>query len=1057
MMKLKHTLLLIIGLLFGCTLTGYAQNKIITGTVTDSTSNKPVVGVNILVVGTSTGGITDKKGKYSISVPSLHDTLRFSYIGYNTKTVPINGRTTINVALSSKIYSGKSLVVVGYGTQQKQDITGAISSVNAKEIGTVHAGATVSNTLAGSIPGVSFRKAEGRPGSSASIQIRNMGTPLFVIDGVIEDEGQFNNLSPGDIKSISVLKGAQAAIYGSRAANGVVVVTTKQGSLNTPTEVSIDAYYGWQNLTRYINNVLTSAWKWKKYAAEAQINTKGATSITPQEIQKWKNPQSTDFPVQFESFNWPAYIFHKNAPQASLNIHASGGSNKTNYYISFTRFNQDAVFYEYNFNRTNAQVNVTTKIKDNLEVGVNLNGRVEERIRPGVPGFDDYGLPLIAAMENKPTTHPFANNNPNYLASLGSHSQTNAAFWTYKNAGKWQQDWRVLQTVFHATYNLPVKGLSIKGQYSYYFAHQNLEDHEYTYNTYTYNPVDSTYTVTGGSGNPWQSRIYQNVIRLRRKGQLDYKNSFGKHSLGITMGTQWTKTNAKLHRVHDVPPVNELNIVFPKTVDSQVWGDHLINKARIGYYGRITYNYAQKYILEFSGREDASWKFPPHHRWGFFPGISGGWRISKEPFFQSIIGKNSALTNLKFRISWGKLGDDNIGTYDQYYNLTSGIGNYAYVPGYNYGVATYIFGDQTINTSSNRGIPVTNITWFTSTDFDAGLDFGLWGGKLSGSLDYFHRKRTGLLGNRYKAIIPAELGYSLPQLNQNSDANVGGEASITYKGSNGGTMNYQIKANFGYSRHKFLHSVNPVFGNSWDQYRNSSEERWTGLFWGYQVLGQFKSQKQINNYPVNIDGHGNTTLLPGDLIYKDVNGDGVINGYDVRPLGIGQYQPIIYGGLQLSLGWKGIDFRANFSYGGLNWFNRNYESKWPFQNNGNLLKDYLDRWHRKNPRDPNSKWIPGKYPPLRFNDSGHSNYNKNSTFWLINVRYFRLRTMEVGYTFPKKWTNKVKLDKARIYVNTYNLFSIDNMPSFLDPAVASGNGLQYPQNKFVNIGINIVF
>lgn len=230
-------------------------------------------------------------------------------------------------------------------------------------------------------------------------------------------------------------------------------------------------------------------------------------------------------------------------------------------------------------------------------------------------------------------------------------------------------------------------------------------------------------------------------------------------------------------------------------------------------------------------------------------------------------------------------------------------------------------------------------------------------------------------------------------------------------------------------------------------------------FWGYQVIGQFKSQNQINNYPVNEDGRGNATLLPGDLIYKDVNGDGIINTYDMRPIGYNRHnaQPDFYGGLQFALKWKGISLTANFSFAGMYSYNRNFEARWPFQNGRNLLKEYLDRWRRVNPRDPNSKWIPGKYPPLRFNDSSHSNYNKNSTYWLVNVKDFRLRTLAVGYSLPQKWIGRLEMNKLRIYVNTYNLFMIDNAPDFVDPAVNSGNSLEYPQSRIISVGINLIF
>jgi hypothetical protein len=234
-------------------------------------------------------------------------------------------------------------------------------------------------------------------------------------------------------------------------------------------------------------------------------------------------------------------------------------------------------------------------------------------------------------------------------------------------------------------------------------------------------------------------------------------------------------------------------------------------------------------------------------------------------------------------------------------------------------------------------------------------------------------------------------------------------------------------------------------------------DRWANVVWGYKVIGQFKSQKQINNYPVNIDGQGNTTLLPGDLIYKDVNGDGVINQYDVRPIGIGSYDPVLSAGLHMNLSWRRIHLYAGFVYGGMFSHTRNYEARWPFQSTGNLLKEYLDRWHREDPRDPNSKWIPGKYPPLRFNDPDHSNYNKNSSYWTKNVRYLRLHNLQVGYTFPQKWVNKAHLTKATVYLNAQNVFTIDNVPSFEDPTISEANSLQYPQVKYYNIGVKFTF
>ncbi|MDR8390189.1 SusC/RagA family TonB-linked outer membrane protein [Aliifodinibius sp. S!AR15-10] len=1014
----------------------------VSGQVTDASSDEPLPGVNIAVKGTTTGTSTNADGSYQINAPSLQDTLVFSFIGFQTQEVPINGRTQLNIALQPQTIAGEELVVVGYGTQEKGSITGSISSVGSEELGKVKGGATVSTTLAGKVSGLSFRQAEGRPGSSANIEIRNMGTPLYVIDGIVKDEGQFNNLSSSDIESISVLKDASAsAIYGSRAANGVVVVETKRGSLNSAPTVGVDTYYGFQRMTRFPNDVLDSGFEYNRARARAEINSYGNTSITQEELDKWQ--AGTEY--GYQSYDWADIIYRDYAPKYQANVNVSGGSENTNYYFSVTRFDQDAVCKQYNFNRTNLQANVDTRVGAGLQVGFDINGRVESRRRPGIPGFDDYWLPRFSVMRNRPTYGPYANDNPNYLNDIG-HTQTNAGLWNYETSGKWSNDWRAVQANVHADYDFPIEGLEGRVNYSYYYATNLLNNHEFTYDAYTYDPSTDTYNRTGGSTNPWQERGQDLITEDNVQVQLNYNNSFGDHNVAATAVSEWFQRDESLTWEHNVPPVNELDIIQYEDMDTY---DHSINEeARIGYVGRLNYNYDNKYYLEFAGRYDASWKWPPNKRWGFFPSGSVGWRITEEPFFQDLVGED-ILTNLKFRASYGVLGDDEVA-----------IGNYAYVAGYNYATGTFINDGSAVTTSADRGLPITNITWFTSEMTDIGADFEFLGGTIEGSLDYFYRKRDGLLAARNDVLLPAELGYGIPPENLESDAQMGGELALTYNG-NSGEVNYSIFGNVNYSRHKTLERYRPRYGNSWDKYRSASENRWSGIFWGYQVTGQFQSQEQINNYDVNIDGEGNTTLLPGDFIYKDVNGDGVINGYDERPIGYNTGQPpSLYGGFGFSANWKGFDLTANFSFGGMYSYNRNWEARWPFQNNGNLLKSFQDAWHRADVFDPNSEWISGKYPALRYNQPGHSNYNKNSTYWLINIRYLRLRTLQLGYNLPTEWANKLAMKRARVYVNTYNLFSIDNLKnkaSFLDPEVADENGLQYPQMKTLNIGVNLTF
>lgn len=1013
---------------------------VVTGKVTDDTGT-PLTGVTISLKGSNKGTSTDGKGNYSISVPDNNAVLIFTFIGFLKQEITVAGKQVINVQLKTDSKGLGEVIVVGYGTQKKESVTGAISGVTARDLERVH-GTTVSSTLAGKIPGVTFRMPDGRPGASANIQIRNMGNPLYVIDGIQKDAGQFNNISPNDIESITVLKDASAAIYGVRAANGVVVVTTKRGKTGSGNAVNVDAYTGWQNWSRFPKTV--NAYEWMLGKADAEMNVNKHTDITKAELEKWKAGTEKGY----QSFDWYDFIIKKNAPQHSINVNATGGSENINYYLSVTRLDQKAVLgREFDFNRTNIQSNVDAKITKRLKVGVQINGRIEERDNPGVPGADDYWAPRFALFRNRPIDRPYANDNPAYPNDIG-HNTENWALQTKALSGYWTEDWRVLQTNFNGEYQTPVKGLTVKGMYSYYFADKLMNGHEYTYDTYYFRLEDSSYIKRGGSSNPWRERGNHKVLENVLQGQINYNNTFGKHNIGATFVSERINRRELDVWVHAVPKNNTLPLI--QFADMDTYNDADWQEARIGYIGRLNYGYANKYYLEIAGRYDGSWKFSPSKRWGFFPSISGGWRITEENFFRNLIGQRSVLSDLKIRASYGELGDDDIG-----------IGAYDYIPGYTYGSSTVILGKDgdVIRGSRDKGVPSDRLSWFVSRITDIGIDYSLLNGKISGAVDYFYRKRTGLKGDKKDVLVPNEIGYTLPQENVRSDAQMGGEISVAYNGK-AGKVDFSVGGNFSYSRKKLLASYKPLWGNSWDHYRTSAEQRWDGIYWGYEVIGQFKSQDEINNYKVNVDGRGNTTLLPGDFIYKDVNGDGVINDYDVRPIG---YQtsgnPTVNYGLNLSVRWNGIDFSADFSGGSMYTYAQDWEMKWPFQNGGNLLKQfYDDRWHREDPFDLNSKWIPGKYPALRFNDGGHSNYNKPSSFWVTNVSYLRMRTMELGYTLPQQWLDRVKIKKIRMYVNTYNLFSIDNVHNLgVEPEIIDPNGLQYPQNKLVNVGFNLTF
>lgn len=1039
----------------------------ISGQVLSETGD-PLPGVNVIVKGTNTGTVTDAEGRYTLNVPDEHanGTLIFSFIGYVAQEVSIGNRSAIDITLEPDVHTLSEVIVVGYGTQKKEDLTGSVANVTSEQLDRVHA-ATTSGLLAGKLSGVSFRQVDGRPGNGARVQVRNMGTPLFIIDGIQKDEGQFNNLSPNDIESISVLKDASAAIYGSRAANGVVLVTTKRGKIGSKPTINFDAYTGWQNWSRFPETV--NAYEWNLAKAEAEVNAYLArggtggppTDMTQEELDKWKAGTEKDY----RSFDWYDFIIGKNAPQSSINVNASGGTDKTNYYFSVTRLNQDAVLKDYNFNRTNMQTNIDTKISDRFKVGVQINGRIETRDNPGIPEADDYWLPRLALFKNRPTERPYANDNPKYPNNLQGHNTTNWAILNKKISGYWRQDWRVLQSNFSAEYEAPVKGLTARAMYSYYFADRVVNGHEYTYNVYTYHEAtperEAYYEEIVGSKNPYRERIMEKVLENVLQGQLTFNRSFGKHTVGATYVYERIERRNFGTFQHAVPSINTLRLLQFAEMDAQRFNDWDNEEARIGYVGRLNYNYDERYYLELNGRRDAAWRFAPGERWGFFPSVSVGWRITEEQFMKSLLGDRNVLSDLKVRASYGELGDDDVnqglGINDERY-----VDPFAYIVGYKYPSAKVIL-DGTIvqGAAQNRAVPINNLSWITSKTFDAGIDFSLWNGKVTGTADYFYRKRTGLPEFRYDIRVPSELGYKLPRENLNSDAQMGQELSLAYH-ARIGELEFSIGGNISYSRNKDLDIYKDYLnhGNSWDKYRNSQVNRWSGISWGYQVVGQFKSFEDIHDHTINNDGKGNATQLPGDFIYKDVNGDGVINTYDERPIGYVQgQQPMVNYGLNLSLNWKRFDLSADFSGGSLYSYSQNWEMRWPFQGNGNLARFmFEDRWRRADPLDPNSAWIAGTNPALRFNEGGHNNYSKESDWWVTNVRYLRMRTLELGYSLSPDLLQRVKITRARFYVNTYNLFSLDNVHHFgIDPEISDRNGLAYPQNKLVNVGVNLSF
>jgi TonB-linked SusC/RagA family outer membrane protein len=558
---------------------------------------------------------------------------------------------------------------------------------------------------------------------------------------------------------------------------------------------------------------------------------------------------------------------------------------------------------------------------------------------------------------------------------------------------------------------------------------------------YTYDADNDRYDITGGDANQLMNIWYSSVEENMYRGQINYTNSFGAHSLSAMVVAEATQRKNPAMQIEGTPVTNALSLL--KTDEFSWLDDRYGETARAGIATRFNYSYADKYIVEFSGRYDGSYKFLPEDRWGFFPSILAAYRVSEEGFWKNA-GLDSYISNFKLRGSYGVLGDDGI------------VGDFDYYDGYNYGSGKYVMNPNSVtNGIQQRGMPNTNMTWLEVKTFNVGVDVGVFDNKLNLAADYFTRTRSGWPATKNDVVIPSEMGFSLPRENLNEDKDIGWDASVSYT-DKAGAFSYDVGFNIGFSRRKTSYLYNPQFSNSIHEWRANGVDRWQNIDWGYLSDGQFQSQEQIDNHPVDNDGRGNTRMRPGDIIYKDLNGDGKITwSEDSRPIGYGGGLPLLNYGITANLSWKGFDMFMLWQGAGRYKYYRDWEIQKPMPGDGNSPAFFTDRWHRADLFDPNSEWIPGKLPSTGSWSVGeNNNYDKRSDFWMINVNYIRLKNFELGYNLPKSYANKIALNGLRVYFSGTNLLTFDNV-DVVDPELSRTNAVSYPSVKTYNIGVKV--
>lgn len=1018
------------------------QDKTITGVVKDA-NGEPIIGANIMVKGTTNGTITDMDGNFTLQCPS-NAILVISYIGFTEQEISVNGKNEIVISLKEDSQELDELVVVGYGTQKKVTLTGAVAAIKEDELITTK-NENAQNMLTGKIPGVRVMQKSAEPGSfNNNFDIRGMGDALVIIDGVPRDN--MTRLDPNDIESISVLKDASAAIYGVRAANGVVLITTKKGQSGR-VELEYSGNVGWQNPSGAVKSVSAADWMTLKNE-KSMHNVNGGTLVYGlDEIEAYRNgtKQGTD---------WYDAVMRPLAPQTQHSLSVRGGNDKTNYYMSAGYLYQESFLRSnsLDYDRFNVRSNISTKITDRLKVDLNMSGIMDQKDQP----YQNSDW-IIRAMQRAPATQPiYANDNPDYLLYGWIEGDNPVAMMDADQVGykKYNNKW--FQTSAQVTYDLPwIEGLQAKGMFSYDYQIADNKIYARTYNEYEYDEATNTYTARERESPSTFRREHYTKQSWLYQVSLNYTHTFNEahnvNGLLLLEGQRRDGDNffAKREMALDLDQLFAGNTTNQEGNMSTNYDQNnpanrdLYKESNMGLVGKFGYDYKSKYLAEFSFRYDGSSKFGSGAQWGFFPSGSIGWRISEEDFWKE--SPLSFINNAKVRASYGKLGDDRASNYQFITGYTyPSSGDYNKRPG------GYVFNGSYVNASESKGIINPDITWYIAKTFDVGVDLDAWNGLLGITADYFSRTRTGLLTTRATSL-PSVVGASLPQENLNGDFTHGFDLEVSHY-NHIGDFGYNLKAIFSYTRTKDTYIERGESGNSYENWRNNTNERYQNIVWGYGDGGRYTSYEDIANSDIYV-GYG---TLPGDYKYEDYNGDGIISDLDKYPIGY-ENRPLINFSLNIGADWKGFDLNLLFQ-GAAMQYNRYIEQlREPMWGNdySNALDYFMDRWHpvdpTADPYDPSTEWVSGEYAYTGTLADEYSAYNVH------NSSYVRLKSAELGYTFPQKWIARSGIKSLRLYVNGYNLFTIKGVP--FDPE-HSGNdsyGNLYPLNRTFSIGVNVKF
>ena len=1046
--KFPGRLRLFTGLAIACCVTcvqpalTFAANKVskevasvrVNGQVIDE-KGAPLAGVSVSLKGTAIGASTDKDGNFSINVPDASaGTLIFSYVGYLNKEVALNGQTNINVNLQVDPKSLNEVVVVGYGTQKKVTLTGSVSVIKGGDM-VKSPEPDLSNSFAGRVSGVVANNTSGEPGYDGSnIVIRGLATygstsVLVVVDGVPGQIGGLERLDPNDIESVSILKDGSAAIYGSRAANGVILITTKHGKTGKPA-ISYSFNQGFDSPTRLP--------KMADAATYAQIvndinyydsPTGGMNQVySDAQIQKFRDGSD---PINYPNTNWEKLTLKNVTLQNQNSLTLSGGSDDVKYFTSVGTLYQDGLYKNgaTNYHQYNFRSNIDANVSKGFKIGLSLSGREEDRQFP----IASSATVFRGIYRSYPTSAGFY---PNGLPTTGI-DQVNPALVGTSIGGTNINPTLTFNGILKASYDIPgVDGLSLDGFYSVDKSGNSDKAFSVPYTVYSYNSATNIYTPSIEGGGPnglaslYQSQLNESLITSNIK--LNYARQFGKHDVSAFVGYEQSKTTYSFFwaQRNDFPTATtpELSEGGTAATDATNGGSSSDNNGNFDYtrqsvISRLAYNYDEKYLLEGQFRADGSSLFASGHQWGYFPSVSAGYRISKENWFADNF---KFINDLKIRASYGVLGDDLVGAY-QYFD--------------NFSFSNYFVSDNGSGAAVQPGINLTklenvNATWETSKKTDIGIN-AVFLNNFTLEAIYFRQVRSNIL-TAPSASIPATSGIVNPYTyNIVPDENIGKVNSNGFEGTlaynHPGKFSWGVSGNFTYAKSKIIY-VDQAAGTLSYQSQIGGP---LNNYLLYKAIGIFRSQAQLNSTP-HVPG-----AQVGDLIYADINHDGQITAADQIRTKYGNIPQIVYG-LTLNASYKHFDVMALFA-------GQAEVSQYVLPESG-TIGNYYSSWANNawSPTNPN-----GSYPRVsdRASDAV-SGGSFPSTFWLNNAAFTRLKNAQLGYTFPASSVSRLHISALRVFVGGFNLFTLTKVKDY-DPEGTSSTGQFYPEQKIINVGVNV--